>query len=764
METVSSLRNPAHHIAVIGNFLPRRCGIATFSTDLLTALALESPSSQCHAVVMNDVPEGYPYPQEVRFEISDKQLPDFQLAAEFLNVNQVNMICLQHEFGIFGGAYGNHILTLLRHLRMPVVTTLHTVLAEPEPGQRAILEEIGAVSERLVVMSQRAKDLLQDVYGMTAEKIAIIPHGIPDVPFIDPNFYKDQFGVEGRQVILTFGLLSPDKGVEYMIEALPAIVHKHPNAIYLILGETHPHIQREHGESYRLGLQLRARELGVEQHVMFHNRFVELKELCEFLAAADLYVTPYLKQEQIVSGTLSYALGMGKATISTPYWYAEEMLAADRGRLVPFRDAQALADQVIALLDNEVERHAMRKRAYTYCRDMIWKEAARRYLELFEDVEQRFRWRPSPLSQTASLPVTPLDIPPLKFDHLRRLTDDVGILQHARGVVPNRAHGYCADDNARALIAVLMAQDLSPDDGELIELGCRYMSFLCHAFNEQTGRFRNFMDYDRRWLEESGSEDSHGRAIWSLGLIVAAEKPSALSEVALELFERAAPPMKDFRSARACAFGLLGFHAYLSRFRGDSEVRRLCDVLANRLFDLHRSNATEDWPWLENKVTYANGKISQALLRSGHALDHQEMFDAGLHSLSWLVRQQTHRDGHFSLIGNQGWLSRQGMRGCFDQQPIEALTMIEACLEAYRLTQDETWVTTAHTCFEWFLGRNDMQALIYDYKSGGCCDGLTANGVNRNQGAESTLAWLLSLLHIYTHLGLQGDPRKSDTP
>jgi hypothetical protein len=319
--------------------------------------------------------------------------------------------------------------------------------------------------------------------------------------------------------------------------------------------------------------------------------------------------------------------------------------------------------------------------------------------------------------------------------------------------VADRAHGYCADDNARALIAVFMAQNLSPDDNELMELGCRYMSFLCHAFDEQTGRFRNFMDYDRRWREETGSEDSHGRAIWSLGLVIAAEKPTVLSDVALELFKQAVFAMKEFRSPRACAFGLLGLHAYLRRFSGDSEVRRLRVLLANRLFDLYRSNASEDWPWIEDKVTYANGKISQALLLCGHALQHPEMLHAGLRSLSWLVRQQTNPNGHFTLIGNRGWLSREGTRGCFDQQPIEAFTMIEACLEAYRITQEEWWARTAHHCFEWFLGRNDMQTPVYDYKSGGCCDGLTAHGVNRNQGAESTLAWLLSLLHIYTYLG-----------
>jgi glycosyltransferase involved in cell wall biosynthesis len=706
---------------------------------------------------MNDVSGSYVYPPQVRFEVSEKHLPDYQLAADFLNVNRVNVVCLQHEYGIFGGAHGSHILTLMRHLRMPIVTTLHTVLAHPEPGQRAVLEEIADLSERLVVMSGKAEGMLQSAYGIPAEKIAMIPHGIPDMPFIDANFYKDQFGVEGRRVLLTFGLLSPDKGVEVVLDALPQMIRQHPDIIYIILGATHPHIQREHGEAYRLSLQRRAKELGVAAHVMFYNRFVELDELCEFLAMADLYITPYLKPEQIVSGTLSYAMGMGKATISTPYWYAEEMLAEGRGQLVPFRDPQALARQVITLLDNDVERHAMRKRAYTFCRHMIWKDVARRYLDIFAEVETGFQWRPRSTSIKTSAPLTPLEMPKLKFDHLLRLTDDVGVLQHARGIVPNRTHGYCTDDNARALIAVLMAQDLDANDRELLELGCRYLSFLRHAFNEKEGRFRNFMGYDRHWLEEVGSEDSHGRAVWSLGLVVGSEKPTVLDDVALELFEQAVPAMKTFESPRAWAFALVGIDAYLRRFSGDSEVRRLRQLLANRLFDLYQHHARAEWPWIEDTVTYANGKIVQALLLSGHALRRSDMVDAGLHALAWLIREQTNRDGFFSPIGNQGWFSRQGTKARFDQQPIEAFTMIEVCLEAHRLTKDERWRYAARGCFEWFLGRNDMQVSVYDYKSGGCCDGLNAHGVNANQGAESTLAWLISLLHIYTHLGSKRD-------
>jgi len=750
MALSDSFRSVSQNIALIGNYLPRRCGIATFTTDLLEALSAEFPGSNCYAVAMNDTSNGYPYPDQVRFEVADKRLPDYQLAADFLNVNQVDVVCLQHEFGIFGGNHGGHILTLLRSLRLPVVTTFHTVLATPGPDQKAMVEEVGRLSDRLVVMSHKAADLLREAYDVPREKVTFIHHGIPDLPFVDPSFFKDQFGVEGRKVVLSFGLLSPGKGIEFMIDALPEIVRRHPEIVYIVLGATHPGVKKEGGESYRLSLQRRARDQGVEKHVLFHNRFVELKELCEFLGAADIYVTPYLSGEQIVSGTLAYALGAGKATISTPYWYAREMLADGRGRLIPFRDSDALAGQVIDLLDNEVERHAMRKRAYSFCREMIWKEVARSYLDVFAEVAKKRLRHPHPSLRAKLLTPALFEVPHPKFDHLRRLTDDVGILQHAKFIVPNRAHGYCTDDNARALIVVLTARDVLPESSELLDLDCRYLSFLCHAFDEQKGRFRNFMDYERRWRSGEGSEDSHGRAVWGLGMAIALERSSDLGDVALGVFERAIPALTELRSPRAWAFGLVGIHSYLKRFGGDSEVRRLRERLAGRLFDLYQANASPDWPWPENIVTYDNGKIPQALLLSGQWLQRGEMVEAGLRSLEWLIRTQTDGRGYFVPIGNRGWFRRDGEKARFDQQPVEAQSILDACMEAHRVTQDRKWIVEARHCLEWFLGRNDLNAPIYDYRTGGCCDGLTANGPNRNQGAESTLAWLLSLLSMYS--------------
>ncbi|OQA87762.1 MAG: GDP-mannose-dependent alpha-(1-2)-phosphatidylinositol mannosyltransferase [bacterium ADurb.Bin236] len=757
-----------NRIAFIGNFLPRRCGIATFTTDLLRAVSEAAPGNNCFAVVMNDTPKGYRYPSEVRFEVNQKNINDYHLAADFLNMSQLDFVCLQHEYGIFGGNDGGYIVELLRNLRMPVVTTLHTVLREPTPGQKDVLEKIAEYSDRLVVMSRTAEKILGETYSVPPEKIVMIPHGIPDMPFVDPNYYKDQFGVEGKTVLLTFGLISPGKGVEYMIEALPRIVKERPDIVYILLGATHPHILREQGESYRHSLQRLAVDRGVDKHIIFHNRFVELEELCEFLGAADIYVTPYLGREQIVSGTLAYSLGVGKALVSTPYWYAEELLDEGRGRIVPFRDSDAIAEQVLDLLGNDIERHAMRKRAYTFCRGMIWKEVARKYMEVFAEVREERETRPRFGISLMTLEKTSPELPQIKLDHLFRMTDDTGMLQHAKYVVPDRVHGYCTDDNARALIASLMGMNLASDNGEVFDLACRYMSFLYQAFNEETERFRNFMSYDRRWAEDTGSEDSHARAVWGLGMTVGLSENKELTRVALGLFEKALPALLSMTSPRAWAFGLVGIHAYLRRFGGDSEVRRIREELASRLFTAYRENASEDWPWIENIVTYANAKIPHALLLSGQWLGRDEMVDAGLRSLEWLVKTQTCRDnGHFAPIGNRGWLTREGcVKARFDQQPIEAMNMIEASIEAWNMTGDGKWLDTAGMCFNWFLGRNDLNTPIYDYTTGGCRDGLTPDGANDNQGAESTLAWLLSLMfmHSLQQPVVQRGKQHSETP
>jgi len=750
MSSLIQYHEGINSIAVIGNYLPRQCGIATFTTDVVEALSAESTNINCWAVVMNDIPEGYPYPEKVHFEINQNKLSDYSVAAEFLNINQIDIVCLQHEYGIFGGPAGSNILKLLSDLRMPVVTTLHTILKDPSPEYREVTNKLVTLSDKLVVMSEKTREFLIDIYSVPEEKIAFIHHGIHDTPFIDPNFYKDQFGVEGKKVLLTFGLLSPNKGIEYMIEALPTVIKQHPDVTYIILGATHPHVLKVSGEEYRIRLQQLAQNLKVSEHVIFQNRFVELKELCEFLGAADLYITPYIEEAQIVSGALVYAMGTGKATISTPYWYASEMLSDGRGRIVPFKNPDALAEQVIDLFDNDVARHTIRKNAYTFCREAIWKEVARKYLQVFTEVRHERSRQPhlTRFSKTPE-PVTTFELPELKLDHLKILTDETGILQHATHTIPDRTHGYCTDDNARALLVSTMASQFSPSDENLLySLRNCYLSFLQYAFNDETGRFRNFMTYSRQWTEDQGSEDSYGRALWGLGMAVAyLEDPGQLAMIAT-LLDKVIKPFENARDSRALAFALVGIHAYLRRFSGDSEVKRIRAVMANRLFKRFKKYVTKDWPWLENKLTYANGKLPHALLLSGQWMQRGDMVDMGLKTLEWLMKIQT-ENGHFVPVGNNGWYEKGGIKTRFDQQPIEAHAMIEASIEAFNVTREEKWIDIARICFNWFLGQNDLNTSLYDPKTGGCRDGLMADGINQNEGAESTLAWLLSLIAMH---------------
>lgn len=752
-------------IAFVSDYLPRRCGIATFTHDLCEAVALQGRKKHdVFTVAMNDIPEGYPYPDRVRFEVRQSVQADYRLAAEFLNVNQVSAVCLQHEYGIYGGTCGSHILAMLKRLRRPLVTTLHTVLKDPTDEQLLVMREVTRLSNRVVVMSNLAHNILHDVYDVPMEKIAMIHHGIPDVPFIDPSFYKDQFGVEGKKVIFTFGLLSPGKGLEYVVEALPAIVKKHPDVVYILLGATHPHVKRESGEEYRNGLTRRVKELGLVDNVIFQNRFVELEELCEFLGAADIYITPYLHEAQITSGTLAYALGAGKATISTPYWYAKEMLDDGRGRLVPFRDADAIAKEVIDLFDNETKRHAMRKQAYTFCRQMLWKKVAQNYLDLFKEASDA--WLKSRQHVQVIKPkgkkeeAKQEELPEVDLRHLRMLTDDTGIFQHSLYSTPDRKHGYCSDDNARSLIATVMYWDQTHDNG-VLDLMQTYLSFLAYAMDPKSGRFRNFMNYDRQWTEIMGSEDSHARSLWSMGIAVSLCPHESMIALATNLFLQGLPVVESFSSPRAWAFAIVGIHGYLRRFGGDSSVRRYRQMLTERLANHFSNHMTRDWPWCEDVVTYANAKLPHALLMSGKWLQRGDIIDIGKQSLQWLLDIQTNEEGMLSIIGSNGWYVRGGKKAQFDQQPIEAHALIEACVEAYRVTREEHWLKQARKAFNWFLGDNDLRIPIHDFTTGGCRDGLHGDRVNENQGAESTLAWLLSLLTMHD---LQMEQMLGDIP
>jgi len=742
----SASNSTVRRIAFVGNYLPRMCGIATFTTDLCEAVASAYHETTCIALPVNDVEAGYSYPPRVRFELTEKDIHSYRRAADFLNINNVDLVCLQFEYGIFGGKDGSHILTLLRDLRMPIVTTLHTILNSPSAGQRLVLEEVAALSDRLVVMSERGSEYLQSVYQIAADKIDLIPHGIPDVPFVDPSFNKDLFGVEGKTVLLSFGLLSANKGIETVISALPDIVERYPDTVYIVVGATHPHVIQQEGETYRLSLQWLAQQKGVESHVIFYNRFVSLEELIEFIGAADIYITPYLNEAQIVSGTLAYTLGAGKAVVSTPYWYAQEMLADKRGVLFPFRDPAALAERVISLLGNEAERHAMRKRAYIYGRGMIWSEVAKCYMKSFERARAERRHYVAPGFTAKALDKYPSELPPLVPDHLRAMTDETGILQHALFTVPNYSHGYTTDDNARALLVSILLDELG--NRESTGLASRYLAFLGFAFNGQNKRFRNFMDYQRNWSEDVGSDDSHGRAIWALGTVLSRSTTPSFNSMAGWLFEQALPSILVTTSPRAWAFALIGISEYSQKYSGDRMANQVSEELAGRLLRSYQTHRTDDWRWFERRLTYCNAALSHALLICGRSIPNSAMTDAGLESLDWLSRLQCASEGHFVPIGSNGFYEFGRERARFDQQPVEAQAMVSACLEAFRITGDKHWSREARRAFEWFLGRNDLKLPLYDATTGGCRDGLHPDRPNENQGAESTLAFLQSLLEL----------------
>jgi len=753
-------------VTLIGSYLPRQCGIATFTADLAGAIVDSDPTIDCTIVAMNDRRKGYQYPGDVRFQIDQNNLSEYRLAADFLNVRDPAVVCLQHEYGIFGGQRGSFIIELAKNLKSPLFTTLHTVLRDPLAEEKQIIAQLAELSASLVVMSEHSANFLRDIYQVPEQKITLIHHGVLDVPFLDPDPCKRKLGAGDKTVILTFGLLSPGKGIEFMIDALPDIVDSHPDVLYYVVGATHPHCKAHSGEDYRLSLHHRAKELGVDHCIVFHDRFVERDELLEIIRAADIYVTPYLNEAQVVSGTLAYAVGAGKAVVSTPYWHAQEMLADGRGRLVPFKDSKALSQQINQLLTCPEERRRVRRAAYDYSRSMVMKEMGRNYLALFSRAKApHARARDLPALDTLSQQDQRL--PQINLRHLRYMTDQTGMLQHAKFTVPNRAHGYCVDDNARALIIVVRAHDLDKSNISLTKLSSIYLAFLDDAFNAETGRFRNFMSYERKWSEVIGSEDAHGRALWALGVLAGWGHNTGQVALATQLFHDALPALENFSDSRAIAFPILGIQAYLRRNHDDRQVRALLESLGSRLMRRFRNFATKDWQWHEAELAYDNARLPEALMACGRITDDDDMVKTGIEVLEWLRDIQLDPSGGwFAPVGNQGWFAKSGSKAQYDQQPLEAAAMIGASIEAYACTQREEWIQLASTCFNWYLGKNDQQIRLYDHATGGCRDGLTAYGVNENQGAESTLAYLSSLLAIYNLRGLTANRKQvaeSDT-
>lgn len=717
-------------VAILGNYSPRRCGIATFTEDL--AESLVEAGSEVFVVAMDDRPESYPYPEIVSFRVLESELKDYRQVAEYLQKLRADVLCVQHEFGIFGGLAGSHLLELLENVSIPIVTTLHTVLRNPDAHQTRVMRELDRLSSRFVVMSERGRDYLIDVYGVSPTKIEVIHHGIHALP-------KAAEAPTGRRTILTFGLLGPDKGIENVISALPEVVKKH-DVDYIVVGATHPHLVAQHGESYRESLVKLADDLGVSGHIKFVDKFVTKPELAAYMDAATIYVTPYNKLQQITSGTLAYAVGTGRAIISSPYWYAEELLADGRGVLVPPRDSAAIANQLNRLLSNEDERKAIASRALEFGKQMLWPNVAKAYQEAFRVA------RPSRRSVRVPRRVPTSAIPNLDFRHLRTMTDDTGLFQHATYALPNRSEGYCVDDNARALqfVCMALAADELPFD-EARRLAHNYLSFVDHAFNPETGGFHNFMSYDRRWLEDRGSDDSQGRTLLALGIASRFAPDHSSRELAKELFDRALPAAMNIRSPRALAFTTLGVIERLSDHTAGKTSTRHLRELSEVLQSSFNNYAGSDWPWFEDSVTYCNAVLPHALLAAGDYLADKSKKDIGIEALKWLSDVQTDEQGRFLPIGSNGFKVRGGGRAHFDQQPVEAWTSISAYSVAYRITGDANWLALARSALGWFLGDNHLGVPVYDSQTGGCRDGVHHDRLNENQGAESTLAYLMTL-------------------
>jgi glycosyltransferase involved in cell wall biosynthesis len=743
-------------VAFVSTYPPRRCGIGTFTADLTRAMIdrLGDPERVFVLALHND-PMPYDYPPAVKYVIDQNNLLSYRDAADYLNISKASVVNIQHEYGIFGGDDGEYVLTLARNLKKPLVTTLHTVSLEPSPREKEIARELADLSDAVVVMAQRAVDILSEKYGVAKEKCRVIPHGVPDVDIGDPERAKTKFHLENHTVISTFGLISPGKGIEHVIDALPEVVDKHPEVVYVIFGATHPEVKKLQGEEYRLMLQRRVRDRGLEQHVVFHNRFATKQELIEFLQATDIYVTPYPNRNQIVSGTLAYALATGKAIVSTRYLYAEEVLSEGRGILVNFSDTKGIANALKRLLDNPQLLKELQQKAYELGRTMVWPEVARRYLALYRDVEEEFEVSPR-RAEIRKRILPSRAIPRITLKHLGLLTDGTGVIQHGFFTVPNRHTGYTTDDNARALLVAVMHHRQFEEERSL-RMAAHYLSFL-HFAQRQDGNFHNFLNYNREWLDEVGSEDAFGRAVWALGYTYAVAPSRGLKQASESLLLRALPHAKNLEALRAKAYTLLGLaHVVLSGTR-TPPYSETAVHLADALVDTYQNHRKDDWEWFEEGLYYDNAKMPQALFIAFRAFGDKRYKEVAKKTLTFLT-ETLDKGTYFSLVGNRGW-HRYGQEPAeFDEQPIDAASLVEAYAEAYRATRDSHYLGLLEKAVGWFLGRNSVGVPLYDFTTGGCYDGLEKNGVNYNQGAESTISFLLAVLTYSEILSVAPDFR-----
>ena len=735
MMHLADVVTPIDHLALIGNFLPRKCGLATYTTDTFTALKGRFPDLKIDVYAMDDHPGLYDYPPEVTRSIPDQDRMAYLDAARAIEASGAQAIWLQHEYGIFGGAAGEHILALLDRVSIPVIVTLHTILEKPSADQRRVMDGLLRRCARVIVMAERGREILERVYGAGGRNIVMIPHGVPDRAFVEPASLKSRFGWEERKVVLTFGLLAPGKGIEVMIEALPAIVAQNPNVLYAVLGATHPNLVKHEGEKYRDGLKALAVELGVDANIEFIDAFLEHDELIDYLQAADIYATPYLNPAQITSGTLSYAVGVGKAVVSTPYVHATEILGDGHGVLVDFGDSAAFAREINALLGSDRNRIRLSERAYARGRTMIWPRLAevamREIVQMVAAKPQRL-----PTSTVATIPLKP------DFSAVERMSDSTGMLQHSIYSVPDRRHGYCIDDNARALM--LVSQMVEMDETARDSWMTIYASFLQYAWNPEARRFRNFMNFDRTWCEDFGSEDSNGRTLWALGVTARDAQMAKHRHWALSMFDMTASLALELGSPRAHAFAMLGAAAIIEAYPSHALARTILSRFGDELRGLLAEARRPEWEWFEIVLAYDNARLPEALIRAGTALRRDDLVACGISTLDWIVGKQTSPEGRFRAVGSESFGRVYAEPLQFDQQPLEAQATIDACSAAFDASKDLRWVEEAGRAYRWYLGQNDLDLPLATTQDGGCFDGLMPNGLNRNQGAESILALQLA--------------------
>jgi len=727
-------------IAFIGTYAPRQCGIGSFTQHLFQSTGDGSGTSGNFVVAINDPGSTYMYPPEVKFIIDQDDHGTYLKAAEFINQNQVDVCVVQHEFGIFGGQNGIFILTLLHSLEVSVMATFHTVLNKPSYNQLAVMKEITRVAGKLIVMAHKAAEILRQTYGVPSEKIELVPHGVPPIRY-DRTAARLELGLETKRVLLTFGFLGRNKGIETAICALPRVVAKYPDVVYVVLGKTHPNVVKHAGEEYRLFLHRLVKKLGLEDHVVFLNQYASEDDLFKYLAASDIYLTPYLGEAQITSGTLSYAVGVGSAVVSTPYWHAAELLAEGRGELFNFADEEQLTNLLVDLLAHPDKLEALRDKAGEYGKTITWPKTGARYHELTRDLMANV-----PKAILKKDPALDRSIlPPLRFDHIERLTDRVGIFQHANFGIPNYNEGYCLDDNARALLMMLMAYRRTNSEQALKYIAV-YLGYLNYAQNTD-GTFRNFMGFNRSFLDDVSSEDAFGRAVWALGYAIAYSPMDAYYQVVQRLFSNAAPHLEHLKSIRSIANTLIGLYYYLKDNPSNEEMSELTRKLAQRLYDAYQLHRTDTWHWYESLLAYDNGLLPMAMLCAAEVTNNASFRDVAFESLEFL-ESHTLSKGHLSLIGNENWYRQTGVPSPFAQQPVDAMAMVLLYFQAYSYAGDPRYLSRLYTSFMWFLGENDLRVSMYDFDTHGCCDGLQRDGVNRNQGAESTLAYLISYLAL----------------